>query len=70
MIGIMQNLGVPYPPDYDRKALQDLHEQAQKIAGGLKESGIEVSADKEIIALIAYLQRLGVDIKSENKAGL
>ena len=24
----------------------------------------------EIIALIAYLQRLGVDIKSENKAGL
>jgi cytochrome c oxidase cbb3-type subunit I/II len=69
-IVIMQNLGVPYPPDYDRKALQDLHEQAQKIAGGLKESGIEVSADKEIIALIAYLQRLGVDIKSENKAGL
>ena len=59
----MQKLGVPYEEGYDERALQDLQSQAQKIAGNLKESGIEVLPDTEIVALIAYLQRLGTDIK-------
>jgi cytochrome c oxidase cbb3-type subunit I/II len=29
----------------------------------LKEAGIQTSKDKEIVALISYLQRLGTDIK-------
>ena len=62
-IRLMQKLGVPYPPDYDKQARQDLILQAEQIAASLKESTIEVSSDREIIALIAYLQRLGVDIK-------
>ncbi len=62
-IRLMQKLGVPYPPDYDKKARQDLMTQAEQIAIRLKESQIDVSAEQEIIALIAYLQRLGVDIK-------
>jgi cytochrome c oxidase cbb3-type subunit I/II len=62
-IRLMQKLGVPYPPDYDKKARQDLILQAEQVAARLKESGIETKADREIIALIAYLQRLGVDIK-------
>ena len=41
----------------------DLKAQAETISAGLKESGIEAPADKEIIALIAYLQRMGQDIK-------
>ncbi len=35
----------------------------RQIVANLKQTGIEATADKEIIALIAYLQRLGTDIK-------
>ena len=37
--------------------------QAEGIPAELKKEGIEVKSDKEIVALIAYLQRLGTDIK-------
>lgn len=58
----MQTLGVPYPEGYDEKAVADLKAQAAKIAGGLRDAGIEVDDQKQIIALIAYMQRLGTDI--------
>jgi len=67
-IRVMQTLGVPYEEGYDNIALQDLNKQANKIAQGLSESGIAVTSDKEIIALIAYLQRLGIDIKAETQS--
>ncbi|MDF9795999.1 cytochrome c oxidase cbb3-type subunit I/II [Catalinimonas alkaloidigena] len=67
-IEAMQTLGVPYPEGYaEGQALEDLNKQAVAIAANLKESGIEVKAEKEIIALIAYLQRLGTDINAEEK---
>ncbi len=69
-IRAMQTLGVPYPEGYDEVALDDLKQQANKIAMGLKDSGIEVESGKEIIALIAYLQRLGIDIKGESANAL
>lgn len=62
-IRTMQKLGVPYEEGYDERVMEDLQRQAKKIAGNLKESGIEVLPDTEIIALISYLQRLGTDIK-------
>jgi len=65
-IRVMQKLGVPYPEGFDQQAVDDLREQSLKITASLQESGIEVSYKKEIIALIAYLQRLGIDIKGEN----
>lgn len=68
-IRAMQKLGVPYPKDYDQQAVADAEVQADKIVASLKEQGIEVSRDKQIVALIAYLQRLGRDIKVE-QAGL
>jgi cytochrome c oxidase cbb3-type subunit I/II len=68
-IRVMQTLGVPYDEGYDKAALQDLNKQASEIAQNLSDSGIEVSSDREIIALIAYLQRLGTDIKGETKVG-
>ncbi len=68
-IRAMQSLGVPYPDGYDQQAMKDLKEQAQKIADNLNNTGVETTADKEIIALIAYLQRLGTDIKGTNVAG-
>ena len=60
----LRRLGVPYPDGYERQAASDMAAQAAKIADGLKLSGFNTSADREIVALIAYLQRLGTDIKS------
>ena len=64
-IKVMRALGVPYPEDYEKYAAEDLMTQAKKIAARLKEAGFETKPDKEIIALIAYLQRLGTDIKGD-----
>jgi cytochrome c oxidase cbb3-type subunit I/II len=63
----MQTLGVPYPEGYDKIANADLFKQADKIVASLAKDKIEVKNDKEIIALIAYLQRVGTDIKLEQK---
>ena len=60
----LRRLGVPYPPGYERSAEADLRQQAERIATALSSNGFQVSADREIIALIAYLQRLGTDIKA------
>lgn len=62
-IRAMQTLGVPYPTGYDSLALAEAEKQAQNIAIGLEMDNVKVHSDKEIIALIAYLQRLGTDIK-------
>jgi cytochrome c oxidase cbb3-type subunit I/II len=64
-ISAMRTLGVPYPKNYEEKVEAEMKEQAQKIITSLKKDGItDADADKEIIALIAYLQRLGTDIKN------
>jgi cytochrome c oxidase cbb3-type subunit I/II len=62
-INAMRTLGVPYEPGYEKTAINDLMKQAEVIAKDLQKQGIDVTSDKEIIALIAYLQRLGTDIK-------
>ncbi len=69
-IRVLQSLGTPYPDGYDEIAVEDLMSQANKIATSLRADGIEGEAleDKEIIALIAYLQRLGTDIKPKPQA--
>ncbi len=67
-INAMRTLGVPYPEGYEKQAMMDLEAQSAEIADDLMASGIEVSQNREIIALIAYLQRLGTDIESDDKA--
>ena len=64
-IRVMQKLGVPYEEGYDQIANQDLMKQADDIAASLKADNIETASNMEIIAIIAYLQRLGVDINAE-----
>jgi len=59
----MQTLGVPYTAMRISNAPAELKEQAESIVANLKTEKIEVKSDREIIALIAYLQRLGTDIK-------
>src|SRR5690554_6042526 len=69
-IRVLQGMGVPYPEGFDKEALADLQAQANKIAQNVitdlskEQSNVQLSdiANKEIIALIAYLQRLGTDI--------
>jgi cytochrome c oxidase cbb3-type subunit I/II len=59
----MRKLGVPYAPGYETQALADLQAQAAQISADLKTAGLDVAPDREIVAMIAYLQRLGKDIK-------
>ena len=66
-IRAMITLGVPYEPGYDKKANADLMAQADKIVANLAKDKITIKSNKEIIAMIAYLQRVGTDIKLERK---
>ena len=64
-ISALRKVGVPYEVGYEQgQAQQDLAAQAAKIVTNLKQGSVESAADREIIALIAYLQRLGTDIKA------
>lgn len=63
-IKAMQTLGVPYRKGFELEANDKLKQQAEEISADLKQNNINVKSDKEIIALIAYLQRLGADIKA------
>lgn len=71
-ISTLRDVGVPYAPGYEDEALADLKAQAEKITPRLRKSGFEevdgikIESDKKIIAIIAYLQRLGIDIKGNN----
>ncbi|MGB4399789.1 MAG: cytochrome-c oxidase, cbb3-type subunit I [Daejeonella sp.] len=62
-INAMRTLGVPYAENYEKIANNDLNIQARAISESLVKDNIKVKDDREIIALIAYLQRLGTDIK-------
>jgi cytochrome c oxidase cbb3-type subunit I/II len=66
-LAAMKLLGVPYSDEQIKNAVADLETQAQAIADGLSAQGMSDAKGKsgmEIIALIAYMQRLGTDIKS------
>lgn len=62
-IKAMRSIGVPYEEGYEEFANEDLMKQAEIISDDLLNNGAVVEPQKEIIALIAYLQRLGTDIK-------
>lgn len=67
-INALRTVGVPYEEGYEDRANEDLDKQANRIVEGLQLEGLETSSDAEIVALIAYLQRLGTDIKLEKVA--
>lgn len=62
-INALRSVGVPYEQGFEKIANDSLQRQADLIAKDLQKQGVDVTSDKEIIALIAYLQRLGTDIK-------
>jgi cytochrome c oxidase cbb3-type subunit I/II len=69
-IHAMITLGVPYPKGYEKTAMADLDSQSEQIAASLLNDSIRVSPKKEVIALIAYLQRLGTDISKNKTAAI
>jgi cytochrome c oxidase cbb3-type subunit I/II len=58
-------LGTPYPEGYEDQAVADVKKQASEIAKRLRADGVEDDKleKRDIVAMIAYLQRLGTDIK-------
>ena len=61
-IAALRKVGVPYPEGYEDGAFAELEAQSLQIQANLAEGMVEAESDREIIALIAYLQRLGTDI--------
>jgi cytochrome c oxidase cbb3-type subunit I/II len=74
MIRAMQTFDIPYEAGYANKANADLEKQAKEISAELmKDKGIQQIVEMEgiksleyskIVALVAYLQRIGTDIKN------
>jgi cytochrome c oxidase cbb3-type subunit I/II len=62
---VLKILGVPYTDEEIKNAKKSIDEQATQIVETLKKEKVKVAKDKEIVALIAYLQRLGTDIKAD-----
>ena len=70
-ISALRRVGVPYESGYESTANADLEKQAKAIVESLRADKVELPEgveNAEIIALIAYLQRLGKDIKIEKTA--
>lgn len=67
MIKAMRRVGVPYEAGFENVANDHMDKQAEKIQKSLAKDKIEVRKTDEIVALIAYLQRMGTDIKKEEK---
>ncbi|MBI5775000.1 MAG: cytochrome-c oxidase, cbb3-type subunit I [Verrucomicrobia bacterium] len=65
-INALRKVGVPYPAGFENgPAQKDLAAQQQRVLVNLAMGTItNAPADREIVALIAYLQRLGTDIKT------
>ena len=61
----LRKVGVPYKDEDIANAEKNIDAQAAKIVTNLKVGSVNTEPDREIIALIAYLQRLGTDIKAQ-----
>lgn len=65
----LQTVGVPYTDAQVEAAPAEMLAQAAGIVDRLKGAGIDAQPDREIIAMIAYLQRLGRDGRAAIAAG-
>jgi cytochrome c oxidase cbb3-type subunit I/II len=58
-ISVQRKIGVPYPAMTDESITKDVAAQEQMITADLKAAGAETQPDREIVALISYLQKIG-----------
>lgn len=62
---VMKKLGVPYSQEEIDNSVADARAQAKTIAEDLAQSGVPMKiAEMDVVALIAYIQRIGVDYGS------
>lgn len=62
---VQRTLGVPYPNWSPAQITTEVDAQAKRISSDLRAAGAYVAPEKEIIALVAYLQSLGKSEKLE-----
>ena len=56
----LRTVGVPYRPEQIQSASEDALKDALQITGDLEQAaGVQLPPQSELVALIAYLQRLG-----------
>jgi cytochrome c oxidase cbb3-type subunit I/II len=60
-VKVMMMLGVPYSDEELNTSPQLYLDQAMEIKRGLEAEGVAISEKAELVAMIAYLQRLGKD---------
>lgn len=58
----MTKLGVPYDEQTVKNGIEIAKNQAAEISAELEKGGVTGTSDQEILAIIAYLQRMGSDI--------
>jgi cytochrome c oxidase cbb3-type subunit I/II len=61
----MKSLGVPYDDSTANDPVAAYRQQAQGISENLAKDGVTVVSDAEIVALIAYMQKLGRDYNKD-----
>ena len=64
----LAKVGTPYDATDDASVAASLEAQGATIVGNLATTGITAEWDDEIVAMIAYLQRLGVDYRNHMAA--
>jgi len=67
-IEVQRFMGVPFPERSPEEITRVSLEQGQTIVDDLAKSGVQISSDKEIIALIAYMQGLGRTVPAPSPA--
>jgi len=70
-LAVLRQLGHPYGEDEIRGAVDAARAQALEIAGSLRRDGIalgDAEAQSEIVALIAYVQHLGTELRWRERA--
>ena len=58
-LAVQRQLGVPYPARKEAQIQANVAAQAKAMADDLRATGAYIAPDREIVALIAYLQKLG-----------
>jgi len=73
-IATLRSVGVDFPENYEEDANELLTAQAAEIAKVIRDKGYDLDSDEilleetELVALIAYLQKLGSDIHPKETA--
>jgi cytochrome c oxidase cbb3-type subunit I/II len=66
-VDVLRTLGVPYAPMSEQDIAKSVESESTRLQAELREQGAVIDKDREIVALIAYLQQLGKSIPVDKK---